>query len=61
MIYAKDHKQGYLLGTWDYLGPKRRQLMEQSWAGLFREEILINLPVWELAKHCYLPRFIFSH
>jgi hypothetical protein len=51
MIYAKDHKQGYLLDPWDYLGPKRRQLMEQSWAGLFREEILNNLPVWELAKH----------
>jgi hypothetical protein len=51
MIYAKDHKQGYLLDPWDYLGPKRRQLMEQSWAGLFREEILNNLPVWELARH----------
>jgi hypothetical protein len=51
MIYAKDHKQGYLLDPWDYLGPKRRQLMEQSWADLFREEILNNLPVWELARH----------
>lgn len=51
MIYAKDHKQGYLLDPWDYLGPKRRLLMEQSWAGLFREEILNNLPVGELAKH----------
>ena len=51
MIYAKDHKQGYLLDPWDYLGPKRRILMEQSWAGLFREEILSKLPVWEFAKH----------
>jgi hypothetical protein len=51
MIYVKDHKQGYLLDPWDYLGPKRRLLMEQSWAGLFREEILNNLPVWEFAKH----------
>ena len=51
MIHAKDHKQGYLLDPWDYLGPKRRQLMEHSWAGLFREEILNKLPVWELAKH----------
>jgi len=51
MIHAKDHKQGYLLDPWDYLGPKRRTLMEESWAGLFREEILNNLPVRELAKH----------
>jgi len=51
MIHAKDHKQCYLLDPWDYLGPKRRTLMEESWAGLFREEILNNLPVRELAKH----------
>lgn len=51
MIHTKDHKQGYLLDPWDYLGPKRRTLMEESWAGLFREEILNNLPVHELAKH----------
>ena len=51
MIHAKDHKQCYLLDPWDYLGPKRRRLMEESWAGLFREEILNNLPVSELARH----------
>jgi len=51
MIHAKDHKQGYLLDPWHYLGPKRRLLMEESWAGLFRNEILNNLPVGELAKH----------
>lgn len=51
MIHAKDHKQGYLLDPWDYLGPKRRKLMEESWAGFFREEILNNLPVGELARH----------
>lgn len=51
MIHTKDHKQGYLFNPWDYLGPKRRMLMEESWAGLFREEILNNLPVHELAKH----------
>jgi len=51
MIHTKDHKQSYLFDPWDYLGPKRRMLMEQSWAGLFREEILNNLPVRELAKH----------
>jgi len=51
MIHIKNHKQGYLFDPWDYLGPKRRTLMEQSWAGLFRKEILNTLPVQELAKH----------
>ena len=40
MIHTKDHKTGYLFDPWDHLGPKRRKLMEQSWAGLFREHIL---------------------
>lgn len=51
MIHAKNRKQGHLFDPWDYLGPKRRMLMEESWAGLFREEILNGLPVHELAKH----------
>lgn len=51
MIHTKDHKQGYLFDPWEYLGPKRRMLMEESWAGLFRKDILNNLPVRELAKH----------
>jgi hypothetical protein len=51
MIHTKDHKQSYLFDPWDYLGPKRRTLMEESWAGLFRQDILNNLPVRELAKH----------
>ena len=29
----------------DHLGPKRRKLLEQSWAFLFRREILSNLPL----------------
>ena len=51
MIHTNDHKQSYLFDPWAYLGPKRRMLMEESWAGLFRQEILNNLPVRELAKH----------
>ena len=34
MIYTRDHKTGYLLDPWEYLGPKRRKLMDESWAGL---------------------------
>ncbi len=45
MIYTKNHKQGYLLDPWAHLGPKRRKLLDQSWAGLFREHVLEALPV----------------
>lgn len=51
MIHTKDHKTGYLFDPWDHLGPKRRKLMEQSWAGLFREHILPQLPVNKIAPH----------
>lgn len=49
MIYVKNHKQGDLFDPWAHLGPKRRKLLDQSWAGLFREHILEELPVDELA------------
>ncbi len=48
MIYAKNHKQGDLFDPWTHLGPKRRKLLDRSWAGLFREHILEELPVDEL-------------
>ena len=48
MIHIKDHKTGYIFDPWDYLGPKRRKLMEESWAGMFRQEILDDLPVTEI-------------
>jgi hypothetical protein len=48
MINVKNHKQGDLFDPWRHLGPKRRRLLEQSWAGLFREHILEELPVDEL-------------
>lgn len=41
----------YLLDPWAYLGPKRKKLLDESWAGLFREHILLALPVRELARH----------
>lgn len=49
MIYTRDHKTGYLFDPWEYLGPKRRKLMDESWAGLFRKEILGELPVDKIA------------
>src|SRR4030066_432272 len=45
MFYSKNRKTGQLFDQWHYLGPKRRKLMDESWAGLFREKILPELPV----------------
>ena len=56
MIHARDHKTPYMIDPWDYLGPKRRKLLDQSWAGLFREHILSELPVHKIAS-CYTDGF----
>lgn len=45
MINIKDHKTGYLWDPWEHLGEKRRNLLEESWAGAFREHILPQLPI----------------
>jgi len=49
MIRIKDHKQGELFDPWSFLSPKRRHLLDQSWAGLFNKHILCELPVSRLA------------
>lgn len=48
MIHTKDHKTILMFDPWDFMGPKRRKLLEQSWAGLFRQHILSELPVGKL-------------
>ena len=50
MIHTRDHQTPYLIDPWDYLGPKRKMLLSESWAGLFREHILAELPVDKLAR-----------
>jgi hypothetical protein len=50
MIHKRDHRTVYLFDPWDYLGPKRKKLISESWAGLFREHILNELPVQKLAR-----------
>ena len=45
MIYTKDQKTLNMFDPLDHLGPKRKKLLEQSWAFLFRWKILSNLPV----------------
>ena len=47
MIRIKNQKQMELFDPWAYLGPKRRKLLDQSWAGLFQKQILCELPVRE--------------
>lgn len=49
MIRLRHSRQAPLFDPWGDLGPKRRQLLENSWAGLFRREILSELPVAQLA------------
>ena len=49
MFFARDCKTGSLFDKWDYMGPKRLKLREDSWSGLFRREILPELPVDKLA------------
>ena len=49
MISRNDPRQGHLIDPWAHLGPKRRKLLDNSWAGLFRQEILAELPVEQIA------------
>ncbi len=51
MINVKDHQTGQLFDPWDHLGPKRRELLDTSWAGVFRTYLLEKLPVETLARH----------
>ena len=48
MIYVKDHKQRDMFNPFAHLGTKRLAALESSWAHLFREEILHNLPAEKL-------------
>ncbi len=50
MHYAKDHRTGYLFDPWVHLGPRRRQILDTGWPGLFRKNLLDRLPVGRLAR-----------
>jgi len=49
VLTLRDRQSGALFDPWEHLGPKRRRLLELSWAGVFREYLLEHLPVKELA------------
>ena len=48
MYFVKDHRTINMFDDFGFLGPKRRGLIENSWAKLFRENILDDLPVSRL-------------
>ena len=49
MITVKDHHTRRLFDPWDYVGPKRRKLLDRSWSGVFRRYLLEELPVHTVA------------
>jgi len=51
MFHIKDHHTIRLFDPWSYLGPKRRNLLEKSWSGLFRKYLLKEIPVNKIAQH----------
>lgn len=51
MFNIKNHKQAHIFDPWGHFGPKRRKLLDKSWAGLFKHKILPVLPVEALRKH----------
>ena len=51
MFHVKNHKQLNICDPWIHLGPKRRKVLENSWAGLFQEKILPELPVESLREY----------
>jgi len=50
MIHIKNHRQKDLFDPWRFLSPKRRELLDQSWASLFQKELLCELPVGEVSS-----------
>ena len=51
MLNIKDHKTHYMFDPFEYLGPKRRKMLNDSWAGVFRDHVRHVLPVDLLAKY----------
>ena len=51
MIKVKNPNQFNIFDPWDFLTPKRRQMLDTGWPGLFRKHILPSIPVAKLGKH----------
>ncbi|MDX9819281.1 MAG: hypothetical protein RBT16_10235, partial [Desulfococcus multivorans] len=51
MIKVKNPNQLHIFDPWDFLTPKRRQMLDTGWPGLFREIVLPTIPVSEVFEH----------
>ena len=51
MITLRDRRTGDLFDRWSEMGEKRRLLLDHSWAGVFRDHLLDDLPIDELLPH----------
>ena len=47
----RDRRTGDLFDRWPELGEKRRQLLDRSWAEVFRHHLLDEFPIEELLPH----------
>ena len=51
MIKVKNPNQLNIFDPWNFLTPKRRQMLDSGWPGLFREHILPSIPVNKVSAH----------
>lgn len=51
MINIKNPKQMNIFDPWEFLTPKRRNMLDNNWPGLFREHILPSIPVHKVTKY----------
>ena len=51
MIKIKNPNQLDIFDPWAFLTPKRRQMLDNGWPGLFRRHILPTIPVDKVAKY----------
>jgi len=51
MLTVKNPNQLNIFDPWEFVTPKRRNLLDNSWPGLFREHILPSIPIHKVAKY----------
>jgi hypothetical protein len=51
MRNIQNPNQRYIFDPWSDISPKRRQLLEAGWPGLFREHILPSIPVSKVSRY----------
>ena len=51
MIKVNNPNQLNIFDPWAFVTPKRRQMLDAGWPGLFREHILPSIPVNKVSKY----------